>query len=74
MKRCCGCSIGPSGASDMEKTTLFWILMLLYVLSGIWGGIVTPPPSRLPFWGGSLLLFFILVVLGMKVFGDPIKG
>lgn len=49
----------------------FWILMLLTLVFGIgWGW---EWPNRVAF-GRSLLLWFLLFLLGWSVFGFPIKG
>jgi hypothetical protein len=56
----------------MTIALLFWILMILWLLSyfaqaGGWGG-----PYGV--WGFNLLLFILLLLLGWGVFGAPIKG
>jgi hypothetical protein len=48
----------------------FWILMLIWLVFGLawhfgWIGAYGP-------WGGSLLLFVLLLLLGWKVFGPPL--
>lgn len=55
----------------MTLGLLFWILMLLWVVFYGWGWHTSPQP-----WGQagpSLLLFFIILVLGWHAFGAPIK-
>jgi hypothetical protein len=47
----------------------FWILMLLWLVFGVWHAY---PNYFLV--GGSLLLFILLLLLGWKVFGAPIHG
>jgi hypothetical protein len=59
----------------MQKSLLFWVLMLIWLLVGLWG-----------FWpaGGSvqqfgpigwgLVLFILIGLLGWKVFGPPLQG
>ena len=59
----------------MQIGLLYWILMLLWLLFGLaWNW----PGSR---WSGhygpignTLLLFILLLLLGWKVFGSPIRG
>ncbi len=53
----------------MDKGTLFWICMLIWLIFG-----VVPPPASVPAWryGGILLLFILLALLGWKVFGDAV--
>lgn len=49
----------------------YWILMLIWLL---WGGYTTwPRGDNRVFWpfGGSLLLFILLALLGWRVFGSP---
>ncbi len=53
----------------------FWILMLFWLVLGIWH--TWPAPSEKPnYWpvGGNLLLFIVIFLLGVKVFGWPIQG
>lgn len=49
---------------------VFWILMLLWLVFGLW----TRWPLAFPAAGGDLLLFVLLLLLGWKVFGAPIHG
>jgi hypothetical protein len=47
----------------------FWILMLLWLVFGLWHA--WPNYYGL---GGNLLLFILLLLLGWKVFGTPLHG
>lgn len=47
---------------------IFWILMLIWLIAA-WPGVNFGPP-----WGGSLLLFILLLLLGWHSFGQPIHG
>ncbi len=59
----------------MQKGLLFWILMLFWLVVGLWG-----------FWpvggagiafgaiGWGLVLFLLIGLLGWKVFGAPLQG
>lgn len=47
---------------------LFWLLMILWLLFGLGVLAVAGAP-----WGGTLLLFILLFLLGWKVFGFVIK-
>ena len=61
----------------MTLALWFWIFMALYLLGSFWVGwrpAPEPPNGRYWAWGGSLLLFLILLVLGLHAFGGPIKG
>ena len=53
----------------MTRGLVFWILMLLWLVFGLW---VSYPSMYLI--GGSLMLFLLLVLLGWQVFGPPIHG
>jgi len=59
----------------MKIGLLFWILMLVWLLFGLWafwphsgGSAVAYGPV-----GGTLLLFLVIGLLGWKVFGSPIQ-
>jgi hypothetical protein len=59
----------------MKIGLLFWILMLVWLLFGLWwqwpavgGAAVTFAPV-----GGSVLLFLVVGILGWKVFGSPLQ-
>ncbi len=48
---------------------LFWLLMILWLLFGIYMG------RENHLWlGGGLLLWILLFLLGVKCFGWPIQG
>ena len=53
----------------MTMGLLFWILMLLWLLFGLWSNW----PNYRPL-GNNLLLFILLLLLGWKAFGAPIHG
>ncbi len=50
---------------------LFWLLMILWLIFGGW--VYWSPPNWRPF-GGHLLLWVLLFLLGLKAFGFPISG
>lgn len=58
-----------------ERMTLdvwFWVLMLLYVLFGVWRDYDSPGPWYR--WGGAHLFHVLLLrVIGWRVFGSPVK-
>jgi hypothetical protein len=55
----------------MPLMYVFWFLMLFALVAGF---VAYPPtPNWRPF-GYSLLLWLILLVLGIGVFGGPIRG
>ena len=49
----------------------FWILMLLWLIGGWWGGRWTQSPVT---WGPDLLLFILLALLGWHDFGAALHG
>jgi len=51
----------------MTFALAYWVLMLLWLVLGIWQ---TWPNYRAA--GGNVLLFILLVLVGWKVFGQPI--
>ena len=58
----------------MSFQLLYWVLMLLWLVLGLWAGwppAGSPGPAFRPL-GGTLLLFILLVILGWRVFGSPV--
>lgn len=56
----------------MSLSLAFWILMLIWLVFGLawhFGALGVYGP-----WGGGLLLFVLLALLGWKVFGAPLHG
>jgi len=53
----------------MSRGLVFWILMLLWLIFGVWTGY----PSYIAI-GGTLLVFLLFVLVGWQVFGPPIHG
>jgi hypothetical protein len=56
----------------MPLSLIYWILMLLWLVGGVYVGF-RPGGDRFV-GGGSILLFLLLALLGFAVFGSPIKG
>jgi hypothetical protein len=52
----------------------FYILMLLWLVFGLVVGWPYGTTVGWHFLGGNLLLFFLLLLLGWKVFGPPLHG
>lgn len=50
----------------------FYVLMLIWLVFGIWHS--WGPTPNWPQFGGSLLLFILLLLLGWHDFGPPIHG
>lgn len=57
----------------MDAGMLFWILMILWFLFGLFWHRAEFGTGNYGFFGGSVLLFILLALLGWKVFGPPIK-
>lgn len=55
----------------MSLGLAFWILMLIWAVFGLWA-YAYPHPFGV--WGGTLLLFVLLLLLGWQVFGAPLRG
>ena len=52
---------------------LFWILMLLWLVFGLWQNMANFRGGNYYPFGGNLLLFILLVILGWAVFGAALK-
>jgi len=53
---------------------IFWLLMILWVLFGLWQNFQPGPgPSWSPL-ANTLWLFILFLLLGIQVFGWPIKA
>jgi hypothetical protein len=57
----------------MTLQLLFWILMLFWLVFGVWSGYVPGQPYPFKAWGGNLLLFLLFLILGWQTFGAPLK-
>jgi hypothetical protein len=55
----------------MSLTFLYWFMILLIVLFGGWFSF-RPSGDRL-FGGWSLILLIIFIIIGLKLFGQPIQ-
>jgi hypothetical protein len=60
----------------MTISFIFWLLMLLWLVFGLWSfwPRAGNPAAPLPVMGGSGFMFILLFLLGWKVFGWPIAG
>jgi hypothetical protein len=56
----------------MSLALIYWILLLLWLVYGLWGFWT---PSQ-PYWmhGNSLFLFILFLILGWHAFGAPIRA
>jgi len=65
--------IVPTGVIPMALQYVFWILMLFWLIFGLaWH--FSPAMSAYGPLGSTVLLFFLFLVLGWKVFGPPLQG
>jgi hypothetical protein len=57
----------------MSLQLIFWILMLIWLIFGVVSqtGYIAGPYG---FWGNTLLIFILFLILGWKVFGSPVQG
>jgi hypothetical protein len=49
----------------------YWILMLIWLVLGLYVGYIGASHYVL---GGNILLFILLLLLGWQVFGAPLRG
>lgn len=56
----------------MSFALVYWILMLLWLVFGLWGAWPAGPNPNYKPIGGNLLLFVLLVILGWHAFGPPV--
>ncbi len=55
----------------MTLEVWFWLLMALWLIFGVWRN---RADANWAAWGGGLFLEFVLLVLiGLRVFGSPVK-
>jgi hypothetical protein len=52
---------------------LFWILMLFWLIFGLWSHWPVSAPNQWRPLGNSFLLFILLLLLGWAAFGPPIR-
>lgn len=61
----------------MTLTFVFWFFMLCWLVFGFFWTWPSQPAPSAPVWypfGGSMLIFILFFLLGLQVFGWPIKG
>jgi hypothetical protein len=57
----------------MPLAYIFWMLMILWAIFGLGYPFVVATPDRRIVTGGNVLLFVLLLLLGMQVFGNIVK-
>lgn len=59
----------------MSLGLIFWILMLIWLVFGLYRNYWAAPAPPNPYLvGGDLMLFILLLLLGWQTFGAPIRG
>ena len=58
----------------MSIGTIFWFLMILWLIFGPGYGFYVETPNRRLVNGSSLLLFVLLFLVGWKLFGFVVHG
>jgi len=62
---------GGGGGGALSLGVVFWILMLLWLVFGFWSNYGPGGINYRPF-GGHILLWLLLFLLGWEAFGFPI--
>lgn len=57
----------------MPLSYIFWMLMILWLVFGVGYPWFTPAPNQYVIRGGNLLLFILIALLGVQVFGSAVK-
>lgn len=57
----------------MSMGLAFWVLMLLWLVFGLWSAWPGIAGGQWQPAGGTLLLFILLLLLGWATFGAPIR-
>jgi hypothetical protein len=58
----------------MKIGLLFWILMLIWLLFGAWTNWPGMQTGVYGPFGGTVLLFILIGILGWKLFGPPLQA
>jgi hypothetical protein len=57
----------------VELSLWYWLLMFLSLLSSFYYGYQTPPAGRFSVGGWSLVIWLLFLVIGLRLFGSPVK-
>ena len=68
-----GCGVGVEGM-QVSIGLLFWLLMVLWLVFGLYWNSSDLKVGNFGVLGGNLLLFILLFLLGWKSFGFIIQG
>ena len=58
----------------MPLAVAFWILFLLAIVFGFWGTTWPGNDGMYVHFGGKLVIFILVGLLGWRVFGPAVKG
>jgi len=58
----------------MPISFIYWFLMLLQIIFGMWWGWSQPAPARYGIAGGGIVTFLLFLLIGLKIMGAPISG
>lgn len=51
----------------------FWVLYVVSILLGGFGGWGVPEANRRYYWGGGIVVFVLIGLLGWGIFGAPLR-
>ena len=57
----------------MTLDVWYWLLMAIWLLRGLWAEYTPGQPYPLGRAGGYLLMFLLFLLIGLRIFGSPIK-
>lgn len=52
----------------------YWLIVFLFLCFGGWVGYTRPLPERWPVGGWCLMALLLFVIIGIQLFGGPVKG
>ncbi len=70
-----GCAVAGQGRSvglTMQLPVLFWVIYIISLLFSLWSHWPLGPTNARPF-GGWIVLFILIGLLGWEVFGSAVK-
>jgi hypothetical protein len=58
---------------QMPIGILFWVLMILWLVFGLWSNSDEIRAGKYGLLGGNLLLFIVIALIGWRVFGPALQ-
>lgn len=58
----------------MPLGIIFWVLMLIWLIFGVWASGPDIRGGQVRAFGGTLLVYVVIFVLGWRVFGFIVQG